>query len=436
MNPILKHYSRKDVQKEIVRVCKDREVAVKFGDKGYGKRPDVIQYGGDVNELAKQGATSFHVSVERWQDPLLLSSGITKREMDEIRSGFDLLLDIDSKFVGYSKIGAYLVIEALKFYNIKDIFTKFSGGSGFHILVPYESFPLNVNNLETRRLFPDGIRAIAAYLKEMIKHHLSEQILSLNTIEELSKNTNVPLKELIEGGVFNPFSLVDIDSILISPRHLFRCVYSVNEKTGLVSVPVEPENIRKFELKSAKINNLEVGKVRFLHNLEGERGEAGKLILQAFDWAMKNKREDVKEFDRAKEFSAPKDAIPSDLFPPCIKLGLQGLKDGKKRFVFILINFLRSAGWNIESVKDFLLKWNKKNGEPLRDGYILSQISWASRQKVMLPPNCDNKAYYFGFGICCPDELCKKIKNPVNYSIRKSKMGVIKRRAKRSRTKV
>ncbi len=432
MDSILKHYSRKDVQKEIVKICKNREVAVNFGNKGFGKRPDVIQYEADVNELAKQGASSFHISVERWNDPLQLSSGITKRDMDEIRSGFDLLLDVDSKFVAYSKIGAYLVIEALKFYNIKNIFVKFSGGSGFHILVPYESFPLNVNNFETRKLFPDGVRVIAAYLRDMIKQHLSEQILSLNTIEEISKNLNIPLKDLISDDGFNPFSVVDIDSVLISPRHLFRSPYSINEKTGLVSVPIEYENVRKFDLKSAKINNIEVGKVNFLQDLKGDNGEAGKLILQAFDWAMRNKREEIKELNKAKDFTAPINAISTDFFPPCMKLGLQGLKDGKKRFVFILINFLRSSGWNMDSIKEFLLKWNKKNPEPLREGYILSQISWASRQKVMLPPNCDNQAYYMGIGICCPDDLCKKIKNPVNYAIRKSRMGVKREKNKRN----
>jgi len=426
MDSVLKHYSRKDVQKEIVKISKNREVAVKFGDRGYGKRPDVIHYEADINELAKQGATSFHVSVERWSDPLQLQSGITKREMDKIRTGFDLLLDIDSKFVEYSKIGAYLVVEALKFHNIKNIFSKFSGGSGFHIFVPYESFPSNVNNFETKLLFPEGVRVIASYLKEMIKEYLGEQILSLNTIEEISKNLNIPLKGLVKEGKFNPFLVADIDSVLISPRHLFRAPYSVNEKTGLVSVPVKIENIKNFNLKNAKINNLDFD-VKFLDNLNKYEGEAGSLMVQAFDWAIKNKKEDLKEFVKLKEFSAPKDAISVDHFPPCMKLGLEGLKDGKKRFIFILINYLRSVGWNIESIKEFLLKWNKKNPEPLREGYILSQISWASRQKAQLPPNCDNKSYYVGIGVCCPDNLCKLIKNPVNYAIRKSRLGIKKK---------
>ncbi|MBM3204333.1 hypothetical protein FJZ55_10580 [Candidatus Woesearchaeota archaeon] len=34
-----------------------------------------------------------------------------------------------------------------------------------------------------------------------------------------------------------------------------------------------------------------------------------------------------------------------------------------------------------------------------------------------LPPNCNNEAYYKGIGVCQPDSLCKKIKNPVNYTL-------------------
>ena len=59
---ILKHYLRKDVQKEILKLSKDREVGVRFGENGYGKRPDILQYPGDIISLAQQGATSFHVS--------------------------------------------------------------------------------------------------------------------------------------------------------------------------------------------------------------------------------------------------------------------------------------------------------------------------------------------------------------------------------------
>jgi len=36
LSTTLRYYKREDIQNEIVRNAKDREVAVKFGDKGFG----------------------------------------------------------------------------------------------------------------------------------------------------------------------------------------------------------------------------------------------------------------------------------------------------------------------------------------------------------------------------------------------------------------
>ena len=100
----LEYYSRRDVQKAILESAKDREVAVKYSDKGFGKRPDTLQYESDVLELAKQGATSFHISEERWQDPLLLRTGMSIKELNNLRIAWDLILDIDTNYFGFAKI--------------------------------------------------------------------------------------------------------------------------------------------------------------------------------------------------------------------------------------------------------------------------------------------------------------------------------------------
>ena len=123
---ILRYYSKKDIQKEMVSIAKNREVAVKFGDKGYGKRPDVLQFEGDVLELARQGATSFHISEERWSDPFVLGRD-DKKSLNDFKIGWDLLLDVDSNFLDYSKICAKLIIDALEFYDITGMGIKFSG---------------------------------------------------------------------------------------------------------------------------------------------------------------------------------------------------------------------------------------------------------------------------------------------------------------------
>ena len=114
------YYTRPEVQKAIFEFSKDREICPRYFD-GFGKRPDSFQYKNDVFELVKKGATSFHVSEERWRDPLLLKPGMTQKQLADLRIGWDLLIDIDTKFVEYSKICAQLLIDALKFYNIKNI---------------------------------------------------------------------------------------------------------------------------------------------------------------------------------------------------------------------------------------------------------------------------------------------------------------------------
>lgn len=418
MGDVLDYYSRKDVQEAIVQETKNKEVAVRFGEKGYGKRPDVLLYPRDVFELAKQGATSFHVSEEIWRNPLELKSGSARKELDELRLGWDLLIDIDSQFYEYNKICAELVIEALRFYDIKTPGVKFSGNRSFHIGVPFEAFPREVNKQEMRLWFPDGARAIAEYLKSLIKGHLAEKILKLSNIEDIAKSLKISSKELQNKGVFDPFSILEIDTILISSRHMFRASYSLNEKSGLVSVPISVNDIKNFQLGYARPENVKV-KMKFLNRQCGEN-EAKNLVIQAFDF-FKSVNRDTIEINNVKKYEMPKVAIKEDFFPPCMKLILNGLsQDGRKRAVFVLINFLKQAGWSLDDIEKRLYEWNKKNYEPLREGYIKAQINWHRKQKQnILPANCDNKMYYVGIGVCKPDNLCKTIKNPVQYMMKR-----------------
>jgi hypothetical protein len=56
--------------------------------------------------------------------------------------------------------------------------------------------------------------------------------------------------------VFDPFKILSIDSILISSRHLFRMPYSINEKSYLVSLPIDPNKIMDFKKEMANPENL------------------------------------------------------------------------------------------------------------------------------------------------------------------------------------
>ena len=128
----LEFYSRREVQERILEVSEDREVAPKY-NQGFGKRPDILQFPADILEMAKKGATSFHISEERWSDPLQLKPGMTKKVLDENRKGWDLVLDIDTHFWTYAKWTAYYLVEALKFHDVKNISCKFSGNKGGNV---------------------------------------------------------------------------------------------------------------------------------------------------------------------------------------------------------------------------------------------------------------------------------------------------------------
>ena len=111
------------------------------------------------------------------------------------------------------------------------------------------------------------------------------------------------------------------------------------------------------------------------------------------------------------------------LFSPCIKSILDGLPDGRKRSLFILMNFLRCVKWKRSDIESLVVGWNEKNKPPLRDSYVRSQIRWHSdRDKQIPPPNCEHKGWYEDMGVCKPDATCgfqkKTVKNPTTYPLR------------------
>lgn len=418
------------MQKEIFHLARNREIAVKFGEKGFGKRPDVLEYENDILELAKQGATSFHVSLERFNDPLKLKTGMTQKQLDELRTGFDLIIDLDTKIFEVSKICANLIIEFLKYKDVKNISLKFSGNNGMHIGIPFESFPDNVHNRDIKSWFPEGVRIVNSYIKNSIKDYLRDKILDNFKLKELAEKLNKIEEDLKENDEFNPYSVIEIDSVLISSRHLFRSVYSLNEKSGLVSIPIELAGVLKFNKENASIDKVNVN-MGFLE-YKGKEKDASALLIEAFDENSKKIiKEDFKKqinnetnsLREKREYELPTTAINEELFPPCMHLLLKGSKeDGRKRSVFILINFLRKMGWDFNEIERRLLEWNKLNYEPLREGYIKSQVNWSKRQKEeILPPNCDNVSYYKSMAVCQPDFFCRGIKNPMQNVMKKIK---------------
>lgn len=412
----LKYYLRREVQSAIVNNSNRKEVGVRYGNK-FGKRPDILQFPEEIAELAKRGTTSFHCSEELWDDPLCIDSSLPRKEMNELRIGWDLVLDIDCPIFEYSAICADLTIKFLKSRGVRDIGCKFSGNKGFHIGVPFEAFPSRIGDLKTKDLFPDVARKIAFYVFESIRRELVKQILFLenNNIQAISDKVGINKEEFVikkENKIIILIEkFIEIDTVLISSRHLYRMPYSLHEKSGLVSIPVNPEEVLDFKKDMAKPENVKNFKEFLNRNVDGE--SARRLMVNALDFEFKPEEE---EEDKTYEMPVVENPISEEFFPPCMKKISLGLEDGKKRAIFCIMNYLGKIGWDYKQIETFLFDWNKKNLEPLREQYIKGQLHHL-KPGEKLPPNCLNDSYYEGLGICNPDSLCKKIKNPVNYTL-------------------
>jgi DNA primase large subunit len=235
---------------------------------------------------------------------------------------------------------------------------------------------------------------------EKTKNQLIERVSDLTRPSKYVKDYKAP-KEVMP------------DLILVSPRHLFRMPYSLHEKTALASVVLDPDEISKFDLKHADALKIKIK--NFIP--DSKEGEASELLMQALDW-YKESNIDKKE-KTFKDFKPIKlSNFSEDFFPPCVKNILNGLRDGRKRAVFVLINLFRSIGMDKEEVEKRIYAWNEKNKPPIKTGYIKSQLISSYRSRPLMPPNC--KEYYKGIAVCTPDNTCKLIKNPVNYVVRRN----------------
>ncbi|MDP3734080.1 MAG: hypothetical protein Q8R37_02535 [Nanoarchaeota archaeon] len=420
----LKHYKRKEIQDVLVDHAKDKEIGMRYHE-AFGKRPDVLTYPRDILELALQGVTSFHASEERWSNPLTINSSLSKKELEALRIGWDLVLDIDCALFEYSRICADLVIQFLSHCGVKDLSCKFSGNKGFHIGVPFEAFPQKIGSQLTKDLFPEAPKRIAFYVKENIKGALGKKILEYenNNFSAIREKVQLPQEDIIRydddefGGKIprlNVDTFLEIDTVLISSRHLYRMPYSLHEKSGLASLPIDPEKVSSFEKDLAQPEKILDTMFPFLdRNVTGE--SARQLLVQAYDFDVKLENEKEAPSGKYEELKI-ETAIKEELFPPCIKLLLNGMEDGKKRSVFMLSNFLGKIGWEKQEIENYLKEWNQKNTPPLRDVYIKGQMHGFTPGSK-LPPNCNNDAYYKGVGVCHPDSLCARIKNPVNYTL-------------------
>lgn len=421
----LRFYKREDVRRRLRQHARDREVAVRYEDY-FGRRPDTIEYEDDVLEFAKAGAVSFHCSEERWANPTSLRSDISKDEMRDLRTAWDLLLDIDCDHYPYSRAAADILVNIIRRHGVSSVTAKFSGNSGFHIGVPYEAFPSRIPKGPVKELFPEAPRRISKYLASRLYPKVREAVKDMEDgdLQRIADTTGVDPAELTRGdaGDLVVPSFLEIDTVAIAPRHLYRMPYSFHEKSGLISQPVPLDEIASFERLDAKPENADLS-VPFL-NRDVEEGDAESLIVQAYDF--EPEQDDTAGVGEGEvAFEPPEEAVEEEAFPPCIEHILSGMGDGRKRAAFTLCNFFKSIGWSFEDIEQELYEWNERNDEPLREVHLKNQLKQAKNQEEVIPPhNCPHagRSFFKDLGVCDPDNFCERIKNPAQYARWKSEI--------------
>ncbi len=192
------YYLNPKLQEYFLKFSSGREVVPRYFES-FGKRPDTLQYPSDILSLVKKGATSFHASEEIWRDVLKINSDMSQGELNELRSSWDLLIDIDSPYLDYSKIAAKLVLEALENFRIKNYGIKFSGSKGFHIIVSGKAFPEIFQGQKMSEMFPEWPRAICEFLINLIRQKYNKEIANLGiNFEAIEKRLNVKKEDFIE----------------------------------------------------------------------------------------------------------------------------------------------------------------------------------------------------------------------------------------------
>lgn len=216
--------------------------------------------------------------------------------------------------------------------------------------------------------------------------------------------------------------LGSLDLVLVSPRHLFRMPYSLHEKTALASVVLSKSQLDSFVPKDA--DPMKVSVVPYYP--QARAGEAEHLLSRALEWKRSNETElERKEQETRKQFSFENidtQGITEAMFPAPIKKLLNGLVEGRKRGLFILITFLRALNFPEEYVSIKIRDWNKKNAIPLKEGYIKSQLDWHFRQtRRILPPNYSNPSFYKDLGLLDKEPNAKNPISEVLKKLRKSR---------------
>jgi hypothetical protein len=229
---ILNYYGRSDVQRELFDFSRDRRLI--FNDEGLDSRVfhdarfrRIAEEPGDFYRIVRSSIRTskgdrrpetypaFHGTQSRFLNPSARSG----------RYGCDLVIDIESKeSFRRAKAATFGVVERLGSFEVP-FALKFTGGTSFHLIIPHEKLCQRIGGVRPSDSFSQFANACFDLLSRDLRHS--------------------------GRGIY-------IDGSFCDQRHFFRLPYSINENTGLVSLPLRAEELRDFEMAQAKMGNCEV----------------------------------------------------------------------------------------------------------------------------------------------------------------------------------
>jgi hypothetical protein len=350
-------YSQQPVQDALLSQCSMRELAISTGSSFIR---NLVARNREDLEKVLYGAKSVFAGVEKYEDP---SKPVR-------RIGWDFVVDLDGKDWNETRwIAAQLFRDViLPQFEIKHYRMKFSGRRGIHIIIPEEAFLFYFRLQDFSEAYPRVPIEIAKFFDALI-------------YPESKK-------------------LCKIDQGFYMPTRLLRCAYSLHDESELVSVPIWPEDLDKFDpKKDADPACVEVDEDWF--KTQPTLGEASFLLDKVSEW-VKNRRETNKPARHVGYHNLRLGRIM-----PCVKNLLdQGFKEGMEGSRnLVLFNAIQAVKrFNLPITSEQLFEANAKSACPLPTREVKATLRYHFEKR-------GQNAYSFKTEIMreaglCPPEGC------------------------------
>jgi len=219
----------------------------------------------------------------------------------------------------------------VEWIDVDDIAIFFSGSKGFHVMIPFNYFPLEANEH-----LPNQLKDLAKYLKNSFK---------------------------------------TLDDSIYNYNRKFRAPFTKHDKSGLYKIAVDKDFLFRCEIEDIIEMAHDPNSFDFLNELNVYEGrEKLEVLISAIG---ESKRESYKiEKDKAGSISAPS---PFEKFDGklCITKMLESRCDdiGRNNACIRIVNDYFRTGKTQKKCEDDVSNWSKENGLPLSEGSeIISNI--------------------------------------------------------------